>query len=215
MRATLRTALAAAAALLLNAASSYAQIDPLNFLKITQPNGLDARPNVVFVVDTGNRMQRDAPSDNTDQTTSLSTSAYYDPFLYLKSAADLNGYAASLGVTPLNTTTNYRRKYVNLALTNGADKFSADQIVAVGDRDSGYSTFAAPTRLAIARAGIYQSVTENKYVARFGLVQMRQKSPTMPTTQTKGSCEGWNLKTGPNLTARSRRASRSRQSASS
>jgi len=182
MRRTFRTPAAAAAALLLTAASAGAQVDPLNFLKLTQPNGLDARPNVVFVVDTGNRMQRDAPSDNTDQTTSLNTSAYYDPFLYLKSAADTNGYAASLGVTALNTTTNYRRKYVNLAFTNGADKFSTDKIQVVGDRDAGYITFAAATRLAIARAGIYQAVTENKYVARFGLVQMRQKSVSMPTT---------------------------------
>ena len=177
MRATLRTASAAAAALLLNAAASYAQIDPLNFLKITQPNGLDARPNVVFVVDTGNRMQRDAPTDNTSQATSVATSTYYDPFLYPKTGA---AYESLLGVSAANTSAIYRRKYVNLALTSGSDKFSADTIKVVGDRDTGYTTFAAATRLAIARAGIYQAVVENRYVARFGLVQMRQKTPTMP-----------------------------------
>src|SRR4029450_10185227 len=42
--------------------------------------------------------------------------------------------------------------------------------------------FEAPTRLAIARAAIYQAVVENRNVARFGLVQMRQKTPAMPIT---------------------------------
>src|SRR4051812_5219916 len=173
---TFRTA-GAAAALLLTAASAGAQVDPLNFLKLTQPNGLDARPNVIFVVDTGNRMQRDAPTDNTNQTTSTITSSYYDPFLYPKTGA---AYEALLGVNGTNTSAIYRRKYVNLAFANGGDKFSSDTIKAVGDRDTGYSTFAAATRLAIARAGIYQALVENKYVARFGLVQMRQKSVSMP-----------------------------------
>src|SRR4051812_6739278 len=177
---TFRTA-GAAAALLLTAASAGAQVDPLNFLKLAQPNGLDARPNVVFVVDTGNRMQRDAPADNTDQTTSNSTSAYYDPFLYSKTGA---AYEPGLGVSGTNTTVNYRRKYVNLAFANGGgDKFTASTIQVTGDRDAGYSRFAAATRMAIARAGIYQAVAENKYVARFGLVQMRQKTPAMPAAQ--------------------------------
>jgi hypothetical protein len=177
MRRTFRTAAAAAAALLLTAASAGAQVDPLNFLKLTQPDGIDAQPNVIFVVDTGNRMQRDAPTDNTSQTTSNATSTYYDPFLYPKTGA---AYEALLGVSATNTSAFYRRKYVNLAFANGTDKFSADTIKVVGDRDTGYTTFAAATRLAIARAGIYQAIVENKYVARFGLVQMRQKSPTMP-----------------------------------
>jgi hypothetical protein len=177
---TLITAGAAAAALLLTAASAGAQVDPLNFLKLTQPNGIDAKPNVIFVVDTGNRMQRDAPTDNTDQTTSNATSSYYDPFVYTKTGA---AYEAVLGVSAGNTTTSYRRKYVNLAFTNGSDKFTAQTIGVVGDRDAAYNTFSAATRLAIARAGIYQSVAENKYVARFGLVQMRQKTPTMPVVQ--------------------------------
>src|SRR3954466_15069834 len=111
---TFRTA-GGAAALLLTAASAGAQVDPLNFLKLAQPNGLDARPNVVFVVDTGNRMQRGAPTDNTDQTTSLSTSEYYDPFLYPKASAG----SAVLGVLDTNTTAFYRRKYVDLSLVNG------------------------------------------------------------------------------------------------
>ena len=56
-------------------------------MHLVQINGIDAKPNVIFVVDTANRMQRDAPADNTDQTTSTATSNYYDPFLYSKTGA--------------------------------------------------------------------------------------------------------------------------------
>src|SRR3982751_2347341 len=183
MQRTFRTAGAAAAALMLTTASVYAQVDPLNFLKLAQPTasgGVDAKPNVIFVVDTSNRMQRDAPTDNTDQTTSTNTSTYYDPFIYPKSGA---GYESTLGVTAANTSANYRRKYVNLGFFNGSgDKFTASTIQAVGDQDPAYTTFGASTRLAIARAAMHQAIVENKYVARFGLVQMRQKTPAMSTT---------------------------------
>jgi hypothetical protein len=184
MQRTFRTAGAAAAALMLTTASVYAQVDPLNFLKLAQPTGsggVDAKPNVIFVVDTSNRMQRGAPTDNTDQTTSNLTSTYYDAFVYPKSGA---GYESTLGVTAANTTANYRRKYVNLGFTsNGSgDKFTASTIQAVGDQDPTYSRFAAPARLSIARAAMHQAVVENKYVARFGLVQMRQKTPAMSST---------------------------------
>ena len=45
-----------AGALMMVAASASAQVDPLLFLKT-------ATPNVIFIVDTGNRMQRGAPTD--------------------------------------------------------------------------------------------------------------------------------------------------------
>ena len=51
---------------------AWAQVDPLLFLKT-------ATPNVIFIVDTGNRMQRGAPTDATSQTTSTATSTCYDP----------------------------------------------------------------------------------------------------------------------------------------
>src|SRR2546429_9335144 len=84
----------------------------------------------------------------------------------------------------MNTTTNYRRKYVNMALSNGADKFSADTISVTHDIDanSAYAKFEAPTRLSILKAALYQAIVENTRVARFGLVRMRQRTPVTSAT---------------------------------
>ncbi len=165
--------------------SAFAQIDPLAFLKTYAAPGsakmFPAAPNVVFVVDTSNRMQRDAATDPTNVSTATATSAYYDPFIYTRTGAP---YEVPLGVTALNTTATYRRKYENLSFaTSGTgDKFNGTKISVVVDKDSAYARFGAPARLAIARAAMYQAITENKNVAQFGLVQMRQKNPVMPTT---------------------------------
>ena len=51
----------------------YAQLDPLLFLKSS------AQPTVLLLVDTANRMQRDAPTDPANPQT---TSNYYDTFAY-------------------------------------------------------------------------------------------------------------------------------------
>ena len=174
------------AAIAASTTPAFAQLDPLFFMRgqaatSTTPN---MAPNVVFLVDTSNRMQRDAATDLTNATTATSTSTYYDPFIYTRSGAL---YEGPLGVSDANTnaagTGKYRRKYVNLAFTSGSgDKFTATTIQIKGDKESDYNRFGAPTRLSIARAAMYQAINENKNVARFGLVQMRQKSPTMPTT---------------------------------
>src|SRR6266542_949799 len=162
---------------MLAAIPARAQLDPLTVMKTVAPN-------VVLVVDTANRMQRDAATDLSTATTATSTSTYYDPFIYSKTGA---AWETGLGVTSANTTAKYRRKYVNLAFTSGtSDKFSVTTIQVSGDRDTGYSTFGAPTRLSIARAAMYQAVTENKSVARFGLVKMRQKSPSSATQGNSG-----------------------------
>jgi len=179
MRRTLGLAVGVAA-VALTAASAHAQVDPLNFLKVSQPTqagGADAKPNIIFVVDTSNRMQRDAATDLTNATTATNTSNYYDPFVYPKTGAL---YENTLGVSGANTTAAYRRKYMNMAFANGSDRFTATTIQITGDQNAAYSRFGAPTRLSIARAAMYQALAENKYVARFGLVQMRQKTPTMP-----------------------------------
>src|SRR6266540_270608 len=163
--------------LMLAAIPARAQLDPLTVMKTVAPN-------VVLVVDTANRMQRDAATDLTTGATAISTSTYYDPILYSKTGA---GWETGLGVTAANTTAKYRRKYVNLAFTSGtSDKFSVTTIQVSGDQDTGYSTFGAPTRLAIARAAMYQAVRENRNVARFGLVKMRQKSPSSATPGNSG-----------------------------
>jgi hypothetical protein len=156
------------AALLGHAATASAQIDPTLFLKRSQPN-------ILLVVDTANRMERDAPTDNTDRTTSLNTSSYYDPFIYSRTGA---GYETTLNVSDANTGAvgagHYRRKYSALSY------FSTSSTISVtGDKDTTYSAFEAPTRLAIARAALYQAVKQNQNVARFGLIRTRQLNPSV------------------------------------
>lgn len=170
-----RRVLAAALVALAWAVPARAQVDPLLFMK-------PVKPNVLLVVDTANRMQRDAPTDPTQPKT---TSSYYDPFVYPRTGAV---WEAQLGVSTLTAVTAYRRKYVGLVNTNNGngDKFSANTISTVGDLNAGYSMFSAPTRLAIARAALYQAVVENMNVARFGLIKTRQSSPTIATQGDSG-----------------------------
>jgi len=173
-----------AAGLLWQVTPVYAQLDPTLFLK-------RSAPNVLLLVDTANRMERDAP---TDQTNSQATSNYYDPWVYSRTGA---AWETGIGVTALNTTSGYRRRYgfaaggtcpagatapcgFTYANAGSGDKFIAGTVATVTDQSSSYATFLAPTRLAIARAALYQAVKQNQNVARFGLLKMRQKNPSMP-----------------------------------
>src|SRR5437762_2421914 len=135
-------------------APAYAQLDPLLFLKSS------AQPNVLLLVDTSNRMQRDAP---TDPANPMATSNYYDTFAYPLDVTQ-TWQTTTLHINAANTTAFYRRKYNNLTyqVTGNADKFATTFITAVGDKDAqslvapyGYSLFEAPTRLSIARAALY------------------------------------------------------------
>src|SRR5688500_3749405 len=145
------------------AAPVSAQLDPLLFLRTTAPN-------VVVVVDTANRMQRDA--DNT----------YYDFGTY---TADGSVYEATMGLAigSYNATTKkYRRSFPNLVHlgTNPEnDRFGADSVVAVGDAQAGYQTFYDRTKLAVARKSLIQAINDNKTSARFSLIKTRQTSPTI------------------------------------
>jgi hypothetical protein len=134
-----------------------AQLDPLLFLKRTQTN-------VLLLVETANRMQRDARDD------------YYDPNIYTKNGSAHEG---PLGVTPANTNQFYRRKYVNLVHQDpsGGDRFSADRIEVVGDRDNGFATFEAKTRLSVARTALIEAIQRNAANVRFGLLRTRQSNP--------------------------------------
>ncbi len=144
------------------AADARAQLDQLLFLKRTVPN-------VLLVVDTANRMQRDANND------------YYDPFVYPVGGIVANPWEETLKITSLTATTSYRRKYVNLTHLNpdasAGDRFRADTIAAVGDKQAGYSTFDARTRLAIARAALVRAINQNATAVRFGLIKTRQSNP--------------------------------------
>src|SRR5258706_5571314 len=165
----------AAAGMLAHAAPAAAQLDPLLFLKGSQPN-------VIVAVDTANRMQRDAPSD---PGSAQATSSYYDPYVY--SASLITGLQQTeLGLA--SGTTTYRRKYVGLQYTsNGSgDKFLASTIAGVGNAASSYSLFEASTRLAVARAALDQAIKLNQNVVRFGLIKMRQNAPTIATNLNSG-----------------------------
>jgi hypothetical protein len=168
-------AVAVAIGVVTHAAPAAAQLDPLLFLK-------GAAPNVIIAVDTANRMQRDAPSDPANAQT---TSSYYDPYIY--SAALINAtQQTELGLP--NGTNTYRRKYVGLRYSSNSngDKFEVATIAGLGNSATSYPSFEAPTRLAIARAALDQAIKLNQNVARFGLIKMRQNTPTIATNLNSG-----------------------------
>src|SRR5947208_5381287 len=113
-------------AVVVSAAPAAAQVDPLLFMKLQGTNGVNVgAPNVLLVVDTGSRMQRDAPSDPLNPRT---TSTYYDPWLYPLDVTK-TWQTITLNVTAANTTQFFRRKYVGLDYANGgSDKYSGQTI---------------------------------------------------------------------------------------
>ncbi len=155
-----------------------AQLDPLLFLK-------DKKPNVVFMVDTANRMQRDANNVYLDNNTYKKTGAVYEP---------------ALGITALNTLSFYRRMYMNLVntdpVTSGGDRFSADSIQIVGDQDAAYTAFDERTRIAIARRGLAEAVNLNTSVVRFGLMRTRQQNPQF-LLPASANAVNWKVNEGP------------------
>ncbi len=146
--------------------AAEAQLDPLLFLQRT-------KPNIIIAVDVANRMQRDA-----DET-------YYDPFAYTRTGA---AWEAVIGVSAETANARYRRRYIGLEhLDNfGDDKFRTSSISPIGDREAGWSSFEARTRLGVARLGLLAAIQRNTRVARFGLVKMRQHNPRMGTEKNEG-----------------------------
>src|SRR2546423_7863693 len=139
----LKLILAVVVGIIVAAAPAVAQVDPLLFMKLQGTNGVNVgAPNVLLVVDTGNRMQRDAPSDPANPRT---TSTYFDPWLYPLDVTK-TWQTTTLNVTAANTTQFFRRKYAGLDYANGgSDKYTANTINVVRDRDSGYAKFEAAT----------------------------------------------------------------------
>lgn len=144
--------------------AASAQLDPLLFLK-------RAQPNVLILMDTSDRMQRDADED------------YYDPNIYPKTGA---AWETALGVSAATASATYRRKYVRLAHTSAAEKFESQSIVTVGDLEAGYTAFEAKTRISIARTAVTAAINQNLTAARWGLLRMRQSSPQVEAASSSG-----------------------------
>jgi hypothetical protein len=166
-----------------------AQLDPLLILKRGHLPGANTngQPNVIVMVDTANRMQRDQDGN------------YRDNNVYPKSGAL---YEATLGVSAGNTTAKYRRKYVTLVNTDngaGSDKFTADRITVVRDQEAEFadvqtvlgamSAFDARTKMNIAKLSIAEAILRNTAVARFDLMKMRQSNPALNTSAASGNVE--------------------------
>jgi hypothetical protein len=148
----------------LMATTSWAQLDPLLFLKRVPPT-------VILVVDTSLRMLENGDGD------------FYDPNTYL--VADDVPVASALGV---GAALNYRRIYRGLlyeAVQSPDSKFETSDILAVPNTSPQYPHFWAPTRLEIAKQGIAQAVGANAGY-RWGLIQLRQSGAQW---RTKPDCD--------------------------
>jgi Neisseria PilC beta-propeller domain len=158
------------AAILARPEAASAQLDPLLMIKKGTPAN-PVKPNVIFAVETSARMQYDA--DGT----------YYDPNDYVRGGLLLYPWEWSLNVDA--PTARYRRKYINLQHANGgSDKMNADRIDTVGDdQASAYANFFSKTRLLVARTALAKALTDNTSVTRFGLIKMRQNTPTWGTAK--------------------------------
>ena len=146
-----------------------AQLDPLLMIKKGTPAN-PVKPNVIFAIETSARMQYDADG------------IYYDPNDYVRGGM-LYPWEASINVAA--PTTRYRRKYINLQHANGgSDKFNADTIATVGDdQATAYANFFTKTRLYVARTALAKALTDNTSVTRFGLIKMRQNTPSWGTAK--------------------------------
>lgn len=156
------------AAILARPAAVSAQLDPLLMIKKGTPAN-PVKPNVIIAVDAATRMQNDADE------------VYYDPNDYTRFGTPLSVLdweRNSLGLD--SPTVKYRRKYYNLLeVSGGSDKMTSDRIEAIGDNiGAAYTNFYEKTRLFVARTALVKALTDNSNVTRYGLIKMRQNSPS-------------------------------------
>ena len=157
-----------------------AQLDPLLYLKGT-------KPTVLIAVETANRMQRDTDGN------------YRDDNIYVRLMGANQVWEDALGIDNGNTFQYYRRKFVGLINTDSSvsgDRFAADHIEIVGDRETAYGTFDQATRISIARNSLKEAINRNSGVVRFGLLRTRQKSPRYETPAPAGAVK-WSINEGP------------------
>ena len=159
--------LALALLVLAAAAPALAQVDPLLFLKT------ERRRTWCFVVDTASaHAARRARPTRATSVTSRATSDYYDPYIYSRTRQSV--------WEPARRHRRDDRRSIAAGTTN-LDHIELRAATSSRHDDSDRRRSTTPltrvrcaTRLAIARAALYQAVTENKTVARFGLVKTRQ-----------------------------------------
>ena len=177
--------------LLISPREAAAQLDPLLFLKrVNSPSTASpaGKPNVLIMVDTNNRMQRDINGD------------YLDDNVYLK-----HGDAWELALTNAAGQTlsilddRYRRKYIGLQYisSGGGDRFSADHIEIVRRTDTLFNTFDDYTRMSIVRKAVKEAITRNMSSVRFGLYKTRQNNPRFVTPAPAGFATKWSINEGP------------------
>jgi hypothetical protein len=144
-----------------------AQIDPLIALKRLPPN-------VIVMLDTSFPMLLDANGD------------FYD----LKTYATGDDPTVALALNM--TTPQYRRIYRGLqfeANQTGSSKYFATDITPVPSSAVTFSSFWAPTRFEIAKAGFAQAVVENPNLVRWGLLKLRQDSERWRDATSSSDCD--------------------------
>ena len=160
------------AAVLARPEAASAQLDPLLMIKKGTPAN-PVKPNIILAIDTAPRMQKDG------------SEIYHDPYDYTRIGTPISvlDWETRIGVDA--PTVRYRRKYFNLLeVSGGSDKMTADRIETVGDEEgAAFTNFYAKTRLHVARTALVKALTDNSSVARFGLIKMRQSSPTWGTAK--------------------------------
>jgi len=178
-------------ALLLSPREAAAQLDPLLFLKrVNSPTtgSPSGKPNVLIMVDTDNRMQRDTNGDYLDDNVYLKTGAVWE-------AALTNAAGQTLSILD----DRYRRKFIGLQYisSGGGDRFSVDHIEIVRRTDALYNTFDDYSRMSIVRRGVKEAITRNMSAVRFGLYKTRQNNPRFVTPASAGFAAKWNINEGP------------------
>jgi len=153
----------------LAASPASAQLDPLLFLKVQTLN-------VILVVDTSARMQRECAQ--ADANGHCMTTTFVDPNEY-----NTGSWRASLGLPA--SSTKHRRKLVDMTWVNATGNnpnFRTGHIEAIDSANASYERFYDRTRLAIARLGLIAAIQENKDSARFSLIKTRQDEPGLPSS---------------------------------
>ncbi len=173
-----RTVLLALAAIVGWSVTASAQLDPLTLIRRVPPT-------VIIVLDTSLAMLQDGSGN------------LYDPGFYSRTADP----AVMASFSNITSGVTYRRILKGFAYSS-TGKYTATTISAVPatwdpsnpatlNASADIAGFLGPTRYQIARIGIAQAVNENNSAtARWGLIRLRQKSPSWRSTPGGASTGG-------------------------